>query len=118
MTFFRLQLGGWFREGGATRCLIVFLVAGLFVCSGDASYAQLAGKGGLNGRVTDATGAVVPEASVNIIQVNTNARQSSTTTSAGEYSFSLDPGKYVLKVTHAGFRSITQQNININALQT
>jgi hypothetical protein len=82
------------------------------------SLAQLAGKGGLNGRVTDASGAVVPDASVEIIQVLTNTRQSSTTTGAGEYSFSLDPGKYMLKVAHQGFRSVTQQNININALQT
>jgi hypothetical protein len=93
---------------------MLLLVAGM---SWTAS-AQLAGKGGLNGRVTDAGGAVVSGATVQITADATNTKQIVTTTGAGEFSFSLDPAKYTLVVTHAGFKSVTQENITVNALQT
>jgi len=103
----------------AKTCLSkLCIILSVILLSARPGLGQLAGKGGLNGRITDASGAVVPDASVEIIQVQTNARQISTTTGAGEYSFSLDPGKYSLHISHAGFRTVTQQNININALQT
>lgn len=106
------------NKAAATSLLLTSAFISSLLCGAPSLLAQLAGKGGLNGRVTDTSGAVIPDASVEIIQVSTNTKQSSTTTGAGEYSFSLDPGKYMLRISHAGFRSVTQQNININALQT
>jgi hypothetical protein len=103
------------RNWAFTCCL---LAAFLFMCGIGVSVAQLAGKGGINGRVTDTTGAVVAGASVEITQVQTNVKRAFTTTGAGEYSFSLEPGKYVINVSHAGFRSLTQENVIVDALQT
>src|SRR2546423_13392790 len=82
-----------FRRNKRCKSIIAGVMALTLLSATQTVVAQLAGKGGLNGRVIDATGAVVPNASVEIIQVSTNTRQSSTTTGAGEYSFSLDPGK-------------------------
>ena len=80
--------------------------------------AQLAGKGGLNGRVIDPTGATIPDADIQVVQQGTNFKQEAHTTGSGDYSFSLDPGKYTLIISHEGFKSVTQQNVNVNALQT
>jgi len=80
--------------------------------------AQLAGKGGLNGHVSDVSGAVVPQATVTVTNIDTNVKQTVATTGAGEYSFSLDPGKYRMTITNAGFKTFQQDNIGINALQT
>ena len=90
------------RGGRRSTLLRIMLVVIALLGLSGISEAQLAGKGGLNGRITDASGAVVPNATVEVIQPSTNARQSETTTGAGEYSFSLDPGKYIMKVSHAG----------------
>ncbi|WP_419805270.1 carboxypeptidase regulatory-like domain-containing protein [Terriglobus sp.] len=80
--------------------------------------AQLAGKGAINGRIVDQSGAVIPDAEVIITNKATATHQTVKSTGAGAYSFSLDPGKYSLTVTHAGFKSFTQENIQVDALQT
>jgi hypothetical protein len=80
--------------------------------------AQLAGKGSINGRVFDAAGAVIPDAEIVITDTSTNKRLAMKSTGAGEYSVSLDPGHYTITASHAGFKTITQQNVNVNALQT
>ena len=98
----------------------IALGAGL-VASGAVSgnaVAQLAGKGGLNGRVVDTTGATIPGADIQVIQQGTNIKQEAHTTSSGDYSFSLDAGKYTLVISHEGFKSVTQQNVTVDALQT
>ena len=81
-------------------------------------HAQLAGKGGITGSVTDTTGAAVPGATVVITNNATNTRQETSSSGAGDYQFSLDPGKYTITITVPGFKAFTQENINVNALQT
>ncbi|ADW70432.1 TonB-dependent receptor [Granulicella tundricola] len=80
--------------------------------------AQLAGKGALRGSVTDSTGAAVPGATIVVTNIATNTKQTLVSTSAGDYEVSLDPGKYTVTVTLAGFKSFVQQNIQVDALQT
>src|SRR5260370_34646093 len=97
--------------------LIFLSVAFVLFCSASAS-AQLAGKGSINGQVTDFTGAAVPGAAVVITNNGTNVKQSTLSTGSGDYSFSLDPGKYTITATMQGFKTFTQQNVNVDALQT
>ena len=97
--------------------LFVLLAAFVLFCSASAS-AQLAGKGSINGQVTDSTGAAVPGAAVVITNNGTNVKQSTLSTGSGDYSFSLDPGKYTITATMQGFKTFTQQNVNVDALQT
>jgi hypothetical protein len=60
------------------------------------------------GVVTDASGAVVPDATVSIKEKSTNFVQSTTTNSAGRYTFvNVRPGDYEVTFTKAGFSKVT-----------
>jgi hypothetical protein len=65
--------------------------------------------GSINGTVTDATGAVVPNASITLVNVANGAQRVSTTNSQGDYSITqLPPADYRITVTAAGFNSSNQ----------
>jgi len=107
------------RGSGKALFFGLILLAALMVTTlTQVASAQLAGKGSINGQVSDATGAAVPGASVVITNIDTNTRQATVSTGSGDYSFSLDPGKYTIVATKPGFKTYTQQNINVDALQT
>ncbi|MDE1163314.1 MAG: TonB-dependent receptor [Acidobacteriaceae bacterium] len=80
--------------------------------------AQLAGKGGLTGHVVDSTGAAVPGAKVVVRSDSQGTTREMPATSAGDYTFSLDPGTYTLTVTFPGFKTYVQKNIKMDAMQT
>ena len=68
----------------------------------------------LGGRVTDASGAIIPGATVKLTSVATGASRLNTTAGGGEYQFSqLAPGRYTLSVTAAGFGSIEKTNMDL-----
>ena len=63
------------------------------------------GNGSVTGRVTDPSGANVPESKVDLIDKATNIPTSTQTDAAGLYLFqSVPPGTYDLVVTRSGFR--------------
>jgi hypothetical protein len=69
------------------------------------SIAQTTNSGGLTGVVTDPSGAVVPDADVEIKDNRKGNAQSTRTDRQGVYRFFfLAPSAYTLTVTHAGFR--------------
>jgi hypothetical protein len=83
------------------------------------AHAQLAGKGAVSGTILDPTGAAVPGATIVITRNSTSVPTKTVSTSAGDYSIStLDPGKYTITVTAPGFEKLTQQNVEVNALET
>ena len=110
----RLTLAVGLTKGVARYVTPLALAAVLSVSAS----AQLAGKGSINGRIVDGTGAVVPDAEVVITDLGTNKKQAVKTNASGEYTFSLDPGKYTIVVSRQGFKTVTQENVNVNALQT
>ena len=62
------------------------------------------GNGIVKGTVTDASSAVVPNASVTVTNQDTNvARRGTSSTDGGYYFGQLPPGPYVLLVEHQGF---------------
>jgi hypothetical protein len=89
----------------------------MFICP-IALYGQLSGKGGVEGTVSDRTGAVIADAEVIATNVATNSVQNTKTTATGDYHLSLDVGDYVLKVSARGFSTAAQENIHVNALTT
>src|SRR5579864_6774884 len=63
--------------------------------------------GGLSGRITDQTGAVVPGASVIVRNLATAVEQSGVTNRAGLYRFPvLMPGAYSITADLKGFRDV------------
>lgn len=97
---------------GLRYCRFAVLIAvALLVGDGQG---QTTTSGGLSGVVIDQTSAVVPDAAVEIKDVAKGTTQSARTDGEGVYQFSfLRPGRYTLKVTHAGFqeerKSVTVQ---------
>jgi Carboxypeptidase regulatory-like domain len=73
-------------------------------------------RGGINGTVTDQSGAVVAGASVEALEVATNISHKSISSSAGEFSFQEIPlGAYTVTVSASGFRLEKVTNIPVTA---
>ncbi|HEX8249143.1 MAG TPA: carboxypeptidase regulatory-like domain-containing protein, partial [Pyrinomonadaceae bacterium] len=82
------------------------------------TFAQSTVTGGIRGTVTDAQGAVVPNATVTITNTGTNQTQDITTDEDGGYRFSnLQPGVYSLKTTASGFAQFTQERVVVEVGQ-
>jgi len=72
----------------------------------------------ITGRVTDPTGAVVSRAEIRVSHVGTTLEKTSATNDAGIYVVPfLTPGTYTMKVTMAGFKSITRTAIQLEVDQ-
>lgn len=93
------------------RFLGLFLVS-LFIT---ASAMAQSGFGELTGIITDASGASLSGASVDLTSNATGEARHTTTTSAGIYRFTALPivGKYTLKVTASGFQAFQANNITL-----
>jgi hypothetical protein len=73
-------------------------------------------RGGINGTVTDPTGAVVPGASVEIINTGTSASFKAVSSSAGEFTFrDLPVGGYIVNVSASGFKPEKIQGVPVSA---
>lgn len=85
-------------------CLaIVVLLVLLAVTSGDHVWAQTSTTGEITGVVTDPDGAIVPNISVTLKNIETGTATATTTNSLGIYTFPLlQPGKYQLSATATG----------------
>jgi hypothetical protein len=72
-----------------------------------------AGVGGsISGTVKDPSGAAIAKASVDLVNVNTGVRQSTTADAHGAYTFPVLPvGGYILEVNHPGFRPYRRTGI-------
>ncbi|HXS11678.1 MAG TPA: carboxypeptidase-like regulatory domain-containing protein [Acidobacteriaceae bacterium] len=98
---------------------IVFLIPVLLLVTWVAATAQLAGKGQINGTVTDTSGAAIPGAEVVVKSKQTSLSTNTTTTSSGDFSLpTLDPGDYTVMITANGFQKLVQENVHVNALET
>ena len=75
--------------------------------------------GEVTGRVSDPSGAAVPNAVLTLTSVTTNAVRTSESTSEGFYTFpSVPPGIYNLKAEHPGFKITASNNIEVQVQQT
>ena len=98
-----------------TRTIGKFL-AGVMLCVTlclTTAYAQ--NLGSIVGLVTDATGSVVPNASVKVTQQETNVARTATTDSTGTYLMpTLNAGTYTVEVTASGFKTFRRPDIVLN----
>jgi hypothetical protein len=73
-------------------------------------------RGAINGVVTDRTGAVIANASVNALQTHTESTHTTISSSAGEFSFQdLPPGLYSVTVSFSGFQTVKTDKITVSA---
>ncbi len=89
-------------------CLLAVIVGVLFPLS---LFAQ-ANFGRILGTVTDQTGAVMPGATVSVIDTQRGLARTVNTDQAGEYNApTLTPGTYTVRVEVKGFKTLEQHNI-------
>jgi hypothetical protein len=75
--------------------------------------------GGINGEVTDSSGAVAPKTSVTVVGDQTKLQRSETTDDTGSYNFvNLPIGTYTLTFTHDGFQTLDIPSILVQANRT
>jgi hypothetical protein len=71
--------------------------------------------GGVAGTIYDSAGAVVPNASVTLVNIATNVSSVATTTGAGRYTFpQLNPGVYKITVVVSGFKEAVQTGVTVS----
>ena len=75
-------------------------------------------RGSLDGTVTDASGAAVPNATVVAVQTETNVETKATSTASGIYRMPYLPlGTYRISVSAPGFRTAVAENITLRVAQ-
>src|SRR5439155_9241263 len=73
----------------------------------------------INGTVKDATGAVVPQATVVLTNTATTVTQTAVTNGTGDYVvLNILPGRYTLKASKEGFQTVTEPEFTLEVNQT
>jgi hypothetical protein len=102
------QIMGRVARRGFVGILLVVSVA----------WAQI-GTSTITGRVTDSTGAVVPNVNVEIVQVDTNFKFTASTNEEGLFRVqSLQPGPYRVAFTATGFKELVRENLSLRVGDT
>ena len=104
--------------------LAIVALVGLAMC-GTGAKAQ-SGAGSIQGTVTDSTGAVIPGATIRVVNQATNSNTDTTSNAVGFYQVpALFTGKYTVTVTAPGMKTyrtsielLVAQNANINPALT
>ena len=94
---------------------VVWMILAALLIAPLAGHAQTF-RGGINGAVTDQSGAVVPSAQVEALNVATGVSRKTVTSSAGEYSFQELPlGTYKVTVSAPGFKAAVVSSVPVAA---
>jgi Carboxypeptidase regulatory-like domain/TonB-dependent Receptor Plug Domain len=98
--------------------LIVGLILLIALTTAIGSWAQTS-RGTVSGSVTDSTGAVIPNADIQLVQIATNVVRETKTNDVGLYRFdAVALGTYSMKVTAKGFSVADTTGIEVRANQT
>jgi len=104
------------HQGMKNRRLLdrVMLFAMLLGVSALPAFGQI-DRGAITGRILDASGAVVPSATVTITNKATGVAMTTPVDADGEYQvLTLIPGTYSVKATAAGFESVLRDDIHLH----
>jgi hypothetical protein len=100
-------------KGIAKTAAVVILIS---VFTSPAVWAQF--RSAIEGTVVDTSGAVIAEAQVVLMNIDTGVSQTSKTNSTGFYSFpTLPPGRYRITASAKGFASVTQENLTLGGAE-
>src|SRR6267143_1927793 len=102
-------------RSGITMCLLgttLVLLLFSFALFGQGNFGRILG------RVTDPTGAVLPGATINILDTQRGLARTVTTDEAGQYNApALNPGKYTVRVEFPGFKTLDRENVVVEVGQ-
>ena len=102
------------KQNGATW---IMCVAVLMLCAAMSLHAQLRSST-VTGTVTDATGAVVPDADVIVTETATNVSYPSKSDHVGLFTVPyLEAGDYTVTITKPGFEKFTETNLHLDPAQ-
>ena len=102
------------RSRSVARLLGVMILLTSWVGTGRAQT-----QGGINGRVTDSSGAAIPGATVTVTNTATSGTRNTTTNAEGLYTFpALPPGFYELKVELQAFKTAEIRSFKVDVQQT
>src|SRR6266481_5397020 len=99
----------------AVTALVLGIIAfaGLLVLAPIASAQKTSGT--ITGTLTDPSGAVVPGATVSVVNERTGAAREAATNEEGSFSFpELEAGTYRLTVNKGGFKKLTERNVELH----
>ena len=98
--------------GGCMRLFAVFCAASIIAS------AQI-GTSTITGRVTDTSGAVVPNVAISIVHKATNITNTAVTNNEGIYRVpSLNPGEYRVSFEASGFKKAVQETVELRTGDT
>src|SRR5215471_13549347 len=104
------RLSGLLGLSGLIMILVVAAAPG-HIAAISSVHAQ-AVNGSLLGTITDPNDAVLPGATVTLVDVNTNIKRSTTTNESGNYVFgNLPQGTYSIEVERDGFKKFFQTGV-------
>jgi len=87
-------------------------IPALLILTACAVHAQIAGTGNIQGTVVDASGALIPNATVTLIEASTQVKRTTQTDQAGVYLFpNLPISTYNLKAGASGFETYEKTGI-------
>src|ERR1700693_2271103 len=101
------------------RSAFALLLVVAFITLASSVMAQTASTGSLSGTVTDASGAVVPNATVTITSADIGQKRTTTTAQDGTYKFSLlQPGNYRVRIEANGFKAVEIPTATVNVTES
>jgi len=90
----------------------LFMVPLLFVASSNFAWAQVSAS--ISGRIEDASGAAVPDATVTVRNVETASSRTVSSDESGRFrALSLSVGQYEVKAEKPGFKTAVRSGINL-----
>ena len=99
--------------------VLLFVTACAVLLPAGMAHAQTATTGQILGQVTDPSGAVVPQAQVELRDPTTGAVRTTATDAAGQYVFAqVTPGTYSVTVTGSGFAKSVIQPVRVTVGNT
>jgi hypothetical protein len=99
--------------------ILMCLSACLLMQSGVVLAQGVGASGSITGRVTDASGAVITNATVTATDPQRGTRRSSSSDTTGRYEITgLPPTAYSVSVEHVGFQTTIEKNVVLNVGQT
>ena len=100
-------------------CLVIWMASLVMVALSFASLQAQTTYGSIVGTVTDASGSVVPGATVTATNLGTNDKRTAQTDAAGTFRFvDLVPANYRLEVEASGFKHATREPITVQVGST